>query len=358
MINLELSKKNILRQEFERNIETGVFRSGMQLPTERMLCATYNVSRPVIRTVVQELIADGILTREPGRRMTFIAPTAMTILSHQRARANMTVQVVIPAIWMNNYLIIKMFSTLQERLSSKVHFVLHWGNCWSFLNEPAQPADVLLVFHDDQHVTAIPPEMALQLKSKFKDVIFINERLEGFNHIGPDHETGGRLMARYLLSKNHRHVANILFDSAHSSDFALRHKGFVAEFSKYGTVQNLPLLPDNRDSSVQMFRFLLRQNPRITAIACVSDYHAVMLYERLAGICSIPDDFSIMGFDDQYFSQYMTPPLTTMKYPSEIIAARLAEHISELLQGQENRIDEKIVPPLIERGSVKELELA
>ncbi len=48
----------------------------------------------------------------------------------------------------------------------------------------------------------------------------------------------------------------------------------------------------------------------------------------------VPDDVSLIGFDDQPASAYMTPPLTTVRQPAVEIGERAAQAILALLQGE------------------------
>ena len=54
-------------EEARRLIETGAWRSGSRLPTERELCATYEVARNTMRKALDELEARGLIAREGAR---------------------------------------------------------------------------------------------------------------------------------------------------------------------------------------------------------------------------------------------------------------------------------------------------
>ena len=97
----------------------------------------------------------------------------------------------------------------------------------------------------------------------------------------------------------------------------------------------------------------------VTAISCLSDKIAMNIYAQATSHgMKIPDDFSVIGFDDQYYAQYTCPPLTTVKYPAEALGIRLAgvfnDHLTELTE-KEQCINEVIKPILIKRQSVRNL---
>jgi DNA-binding LacI/PurR family transcriptional regulator len=49
----------------------------------------------------------------------------------------------------------------------------------------------------------------------------------------------------------------------------------------------------------------------------------------------IPEDVSIIGFDDLRLSAFLTPPLTTVKAPTELVGRTAAKHLFDLLSGKE-----------------------
>lgn len=356
-MNIGLDKKLILRRELENNIVSGIFRCGEQLPSERKLCEQYNVSRPIVSSVVQDMISDRLIERLPGKRSSFVANGALDLLVGRKDSAEMTLAVVIPVFWMNNPLIIKMFSVLERHLNPAIRFRVHLGDWLPLLVEDKDKVDVLAVFNDSGHVYPIGEEMRNKVKSKFKDVIIINERVAGLNYIGPDHEAGGRLMAQHLLTNNHKTATCIIEDQPRYNDTSQRHKGFFDEFKQYGKVLDALFTFSGRVPLAPLADMIFYQEPDTTALACFQDLHAAALYEALRQRRNlrVPEDISIIGFDDQYFSQYLSPALTTVKYPAEIIGNRLAEHINEVFKGKNAGIDEKVVPVLMDRGSVAKL---
>lgn len=69
----------------------------------------------------------------------------------------------------------------------------------------------------------------------------------------------------------------------------------------------------------------------------------------------VPDDISVIGFDDQYYAQFCTPPLTTVKYPAEAMGKLLADSLNSFLKNGEVQIQKTIMPILIKRQSVRKI---
>jgi DNA-binding LacI/PurR family transcriptional regulator len=85
-----------------------------------------------------------------------------------------------------------------------------------------------------------------------------------------------------------------------------------------------------------MFKFLENEYPDFDAVFTGNDDSAIgvmnALYEK--GL-RIPDDISVVGFDDLELSAFLTPPLTTVNAPTERVGKTAARHLFNLLAKQE-----------------------
>ena len=77
---------------------------------------------------------------------------------------------------------------------------------------------------------------------------------------------------------------------------------------------------------------LLKQD--VTAVFCMNDLMAGGVYDRTDELgIRIPDDLSVVGYDNRELSSYYKPPLTTIELPLHDIGYRAAEVMMELLAG-------------------------
>ena len=104
------------------------------------------------------------------------------------------------------------------------------------------------------------------------------------------------------------------------------------------------------------FEKLYKRRQDFTAVICSTDWLAFGVYEYAEkhGL-SIPDDFSIIGFDDDYASSYIYPTLTTFHQDSERIADLSCEIMMNLLAGFPAPKMLRCEAKFIERKSVKSL---
>lgn len=94
---------------------------------------------------------------------------------------------------------------------------------------------------------------------------------------------------------------------------------------------------------------------RPTAIFCYNDMSALgVMQEAEAAGLHIPDDLSLVGFDDLFFAAQLRPPLTTVRQPMKEIGRCAMTHLLSLLRGEEGSSTTLIKGELIVRESTAE----
>jgi LacI family transcriptional regulator len=168
---------------------------------------------------------------------------------------------------------------------------------------------------------------------------------------------GGRLAAAHLLQRGHR---RIVFAGPAFSDVGLvrqRFEGFRQAHHEAGVAWNeadLVAADTSYQDGLDLGRLLSVEHPQATAVFATADILAIGVMEglRLAGV-RVPDDVSLVGFDNIDIGRYMTPKLTTV---AQDIAAKAGTAVRMLLAEVEDgaRLGEPVVVgvELICRGSV------
>lgn len=131
-------------------------------------------------------------------------------------------------------------------------------------------------------------------------------------------EEGGYLATKHLISLGHRKIAFITGVEDHV-DAIERHAGFLRAHADAGlSVDPALIVPGNflEAGGVMAMNRLLDSGHSFTAVFAANDQTAfgarVAMYRR--GI-RVPDDVSLVGFDDLPAAAYLTPPLTTVRQP-------------------------------------------
>ena len=166
-----------------------------------------------------------------------------------------------------------------------------------------------------------------------------NASIPGICTIVTDNKKAGYKAAEYLVSKGHKKIG---FLSAPNDEYLPASKERLEGFCQYLTEAGIPF--DNSyyeeseywtvPSGKEAFKKLYQRHSDMTAIFAVSDLIAMgaMSYARENGL-SIPDDLSILGFDDDRVSEYTTPRLTTFRQDSEGIATLAADLLLQHMVG-------------------------
>ena len=100
---------------------------------------------------------------------------------------------------------------------------------------------------------------------------------------------------------------------------------------------------------------LKKNHPHITAIFALSDYLAIGVYSyAYQHHLRIPEDISVLSFDNQRFIQSLMPPMTTFEENAETSAEMLFKKIRDIiLDGKKVEKSVAIHPRLMERKSVE-----
>ncbi|MCD7035309.1 LacI family transcriptional regulator [Metabacillus sp. GX 13764] len=173
-----------------------------------------------------------------------------------------------------------------------------------------------------------------------------------------DNIAGGEAAVDYLVSLGHQKIAHIS-GAAESFTGAERIKGYKRAMKK----NKLPIpegyLIDGGLFSIEDGRLavkkLLTHPDRPTAIFIAGDQMAIGAMEELkkSGL-SIPEDISIIGFDDIEMASYICPKLTTIKQDTEALGKQASQLlVSQILQKKKSLKNEMIPIKLIERESCK-----
>lgn len=150
-----------------------------------------------------------------------------------------------------------------------------------------------------------------------------------------DNYLGACEAMQHLIVQGHRNIAFIAGPSDHQ-DAQARLNGYHDTLAKHKIKANprLTVVGDFQESSgLLAVERLLESGERFSAIFAANDLTAygarLALYRR--GI-RVPDDISIIGFDDLHSSMYTTPPLTTVRQPLFDVGQRLGQAIVKMIR--------------------------
>lgn len=192
--------------------------------------------------------------------------------------------------------------------------------------------------------------------------VLMNRLLKGFEDrcVYLDNVVGGRLAMRYLLDQGHRDIAMV---SGPSTFYEVtdRQTGAKEAMADAGLCLD-PDLCIEGDFSTEGGRAALEQlwaaGKSFTAVFFHNDEMAAGGLEACIGRgIAVPNDLSVIGFDDVDVARYLTPKLTTVRQPLDLIGGAAGELIHAIVTGADQaEISKSFVPEVIERDSVRVIQ--
>ena len=181
-----------------------------------------------------------------------------------------------------------------------------------------------------------------QLAAKKVSVVFLDLGPVGphMSNIAVDYEDGIGAGVEYLIGLGHRRIAYIGGPSRLRSA-ARRRSGFEEVMEKYApTLGTTPLLFEGDLTAVGGRRAtaqILGLGERPTAIVAANDLTAIGVLRELhrAGV-GIPEEMSVIGFDDISFAALTEPPLTTIVFPRAEIGRAAVEALMHTIRAEGN----------------------
>ncbi len=202
-------------------------------------------------------------------------------------------------------------------------------------------------------------DQALKAYAKNQPLVVTGRTLKapGLFTLNFDNFEGGRMATQHLIQLGHRRIAFITGDSGHP-DATERLRGYRAALEAAGIAYAPALVVPGEYhelSGLLAVDRLLETSQRFTAIFAANDQMAVgaaLGLQRRS--LRVPEDVSIVGFDDLPTSQYAIPPLTSVQQPAYELGRLAASAMMQMLANVKPTA-EVPVPRLVARESSRRL---
>jgi len=160
-------------------------------------------------------------------------------------------------------------------------------------------------------------------------VVILDRTVPGYAAVGVDYLGAGRTAARHLLDAGHRRIGIIsgptdiasMRDRCDGAEAVIRAEGHLA--FRIPNAFSIDLEPEVQAALTAR---------RATAVFAAADVIAigVLRHAQASGLC-VPEDLSILGFDDMPWAEQSIPPLSTIELPVEEMAARAIQMLGDLI---------------------------
>jgi DNA-binding LacI/PurR family transcriptional regulator len=175
---------------------------------------------------------------------------------------------------------------------------------------------------------------------------------------------GAYQAAEYMVKKGHQHIGYVQSDFR-MHNFESRRAGFEKAQKEFGFSSSendvfvmSPTIFSAQESFQQQVKDrLARKETLPTALFCENDYLAISVIKSLNEIgIRVPEDISVVGFDNIAESVIISPELTTIHVDKEMLAYQAVEQLIRLIENKDRVKMKTIVDTkLVERKSCKEI---
>ena len=154
-----------------------------------------------------------------------------------------------------------------------------------------------------------------------------------------DNLTGAREATRHLIELGHNRIAYLGDQSGMQSD-----TDRFAGYRQALTEADIPFRPEfvvhgdgKPQRAIEAMQQLLSLPKRPTGVFCYNDMSALgALRVTASQQLKVPQDISLVGFDDLFISSYVEPPLTTIRQPMRVMGRQAMDVMLKLLAGEDS----------------------
>jgi len=368
-----------LKKLLLENIQNNVYPPNSRLPSEEELMRKYNITRGTIDRAIHELIREGVIYTIQGKGR-FVLPKKQVL-----EQTNKPFQIN------NNRIVFIMVSILDEFygpilkgvmdvlqpegynleiVNSEGKYMNETKLLSKYLKEPISGLIFIPSFSENNY------KHLFQLQNRGVTIILIDNRIKGynFNFVGSDNINGTKDAISYLIKLGHKQIVFLgrLDHNINNSSTIERLEGYKQALleNKIYLNPNLILRDEPQDKKYKNFeerayikvKRFLSKNIKFTAIFTANDVLGAYQALKEKNI-KVPNDVSIVTFDDSKICKYFEVPLTAVKqdgYHIGYYSAKLLLKKIDSKMNKKNRYNDKpeeiiLKTKLIIRKSVKKI---
>lgn len=251
---------------------------------------------------------------------------------------------------------------VEDEASKENYNIFLCNTNWDLIKE-VDYFNLLLAKRVDGIIIAPVSDDTTKFVEKFTDrlpIVFLGTRLDGekYNYVVIDNIKGGEMITEYLIGLGHRKIA-FIGGTKDSSTFSDRVKGYKNALIKNNIdidEKMVNICGYRRIDGSNAIKVMAKESNVPTAIFAVNDLVALGIIDAAEEIgLSIPQDISLVGFDDIPYASLPKIRLTTVSQPKDHIGREAVRILLEKIENKNNNtgLQRIIQPELIVRSSCK-----
>lgn len=350
-----------VKEKLKNQITFSSYKMDDKLPTETELMSTFSVSRYAVRKALTELQNEHFIYKVQGSGM-YVEEWNKKWCANTESK---TIGLICTHI--ADYIFPKVISQIDTEIGQE-NYSLLLANTH---NDPEKERLSLIKMLDSQVAGLIiePSESAKpnrnldiyeQISKNKIPLLFINAKYPEIDApvILNDDTLAEKSLITYLLKMGHKNILGLF--QVDDTQGIHRMGGFMQAYQELSldlSEGNIIMYSSHEpfDEISKKMDYYLRSDTRPTAIACYNDQLAIKVLAKLKEMSlTIPQDISLVGFDNFDSSAYLGPGLTTMNYQRTRVGQEAGKGILALIKGK--NFDSIVHHPQMQlRNSVKKI---
>lgn len=214
-----------------------------------------------------------------------------------------------------------------------------------------------LILATDYHRVRTTPPFPVEVPVVWADCLPEDEVNVGYAVI-PDEYQGAHTATAHLIEHGHTRIGYIGTEDGRFIARTMREQGWHDALTEAGIIPEPELIENVGDPTAPAGRAAARTllgRARPTAIFCFGDAVAMGVLQVAAELgITVPDDLSVVGFDDMpTIAPALNPPLTTVRLDHHAMGRRAVEAVIAAISGSQHHHEVELTPcPLVARDSV------
>ncbi len=203
-----------------------------------------------------------------------------------------------------------------------------------------------------------------ELKQASIPIVLIDSYVtdDSFYRVGIDDEMGGYMATKYLIEQGHRDIALVTGSIKRDGVIEKRFLGYKRALNEMNVFYNPDYVIEgvvSHESGYNAGTIISEKFKNVTAVFASADLIALGLIKSFAekGI-RIPEDISVMGFDNISILEYIYPPLTTVSQNISLKGEKAAEALIDIIENQRVKNPKELILPIeiVKRKTVREIK--
>ena len=345
-----------IENDIRQKILDGTYYNGYHLMSELDMTKLYEVSRITVRKALINLVNDGYIERTRGKGTQVIYTGEDKAEDSVLQNYSKTIAVILPVLDVvhTNEIFSSIYKCASEAgYSIIIHQTFHDQSLEEkYIKKSANMKVAGVIVYPAQN-EKYNEEIIKLVLARFP-IILIDRTLDGINvnSVVTDNEKAAYDATKYLIDLGHTNIGIISSPVDYANPLLKRHNGYKRALKEAGFDQDVHLecydTYNNMDFNlfknpafyterVTIIDNFIKENPNMTAIICLEPIEGAIVIEatRNLGI-KIPEELSLVTFDDFTMPNFFFVPPTVVKQDSKLMGRIAFELLLDMIEGNDS----------------------